>query len=262
MRVFNLVPKTIVLGMLACASLGTASAQVVAELYADGFTNPVLVTAPEGDERLFVVEQRGVVWIVDGASATLPTPFLNIDPLVTSGGERGLLGMAFHPDYETNGQFFVHYSSAETGKIGDTVLARYTVSGGNPDVANPGSASIFLEVDQPFSNHNGGMIAFRPGDSGNYLYMALGDGGSAGDPQNNAQNIENVLGKILRIDVDAGAPAAAPASNPYVGIAGHDLIWSYGLRNPWRFSFDRLTGDMYIGDVGQNSVEEIDFAAS
>ncbi len=246
--------------IVSAAAAGTLAVELDTEVLAAGLTSPVFVTSPPGDtNRLFVVQQAGVVRIIELSSNTvLATPFLNIDPLVTSGGERGLLGLAFHPNYATNGFFFVHYSSAESGKVGDTVLARYQVSG-NPNVANAASAQIFLEVVQDFANHNGGTIAFKPDDPNNYLYLALGDGGSGGDPSNRAQDLTSRLGKILRIDVELGAPAAAPASNPFVGQPGDDLIWAYGLRNPWRLSFDRQTGDMYIGDVGQNSIEEIDF---
>ena len=170
--------------------------------------------------------------------------------------ERGLLGLAFHPNYATNGFFYVDYTRALDGA---TVIARYSVSA-NPDLANPASASVLLTIAQPFSNHNGGQLAFGPLDG--YLYVGMGDGGDAGDPQNNAQNINSLLGKLLRLDVDHGVPYSNPPDNPYVGIAGADQIWAIGLRNPWRFSFDRQTGDLYIGDVGQGLWEEIDFQAA
>jgi hypothetical protein len=182
----------------------------------------------------------------------LSPPFLDITSLVSSGGERGLLGAAFHPNYVGNGFFYVSYTDA----AGDSVIARYSVSL-DPNRADPTSGVILLTIPQPFSNHNGGQLHFGPDG---YLYIGIGDGGSGGDPQNNGQDLGTLLGKILRIDVDSGFPFAVPADNPFVGVGGaREEIWSYGLRNPWRFSFDRLTGDMFIGDVGQNSWEEVDF---
>ena len=237
-----------------------AFAGLEAEIFATGFTNPIFVTSPPGDPRLFVVEQRGTIQIIENGM-TLGTPFLDIQDIVAAGGERGLLGLAFHPDYASNGFFYVHYSNERVGSEGDTVVSRFSVSG-NPNVADDLSELILIEEDQPFANHNGGMIAFRPGDTNHFLYIALGDGGSAGDPDNRAQNLDLRLGKMLRIDVDQELAETPAAGNPFIGVAGNDFIWSYGLRNPWRFSFDRLTGDMYIGDVGQNAVEEIDFEAA
>jgi hypothetical protein len=187
----------------------------------------------------------------------LSPPFLDISSLVSSGGERGLLGVAFHPDYAHNGLFYVNY----TNIAGDTVVARYSVSA-DPDLADPGSASILLTISQPFSNHNGGQLQFGPDG---YLYIGVGDGGSGGDPGNRAQDLGLLLGKILRIDVDVDKNAAdlyyIPLDNPFVGPGDGalDEIWAWGLRNPWRFSFDRLTGDLFIADVGQNSWEEVDF---
>lgn len=233
-----------------------ASAQLSTEMVASGLSSPIFVTTPPGQTQpLFVVEQSGFIEIIrDGMM--LPNPFLDIVDLVTAGGERGLLGMAFHPEYATNGFFFIYY----TGDAGQSVLARYTVST-DPDLADPESGVIFFTTPQPFSNHNGGMLSFRPGDANN-LYLSLGDGGAEGI-ENMAQNLTSPLGKILRIDVDQGAPAAPPTvnPNPFDDGAGtnEDLIWVYGLRNPWRFSFDRDTGDMFIGDVGESSMEEIDF---
>ncbi|OFV98767.1 MAG: hypothetical protein A3H28_01320 [Acidobacteria bacterium RIFCSPLOWO2_02_FULL_61_28] len=184
----------------------------------------------------------------------LPTPFLDIQDRVRSGGELGLLGLAFHPRYPANGRFFLNYT--RNGPEGlETVIAEYAVSSANPNLANRNSERILLRFAQPFTNHNGGMLAF--GQDG-FLYIGTGDGGSAGDPMRNGQNVETLLGKILRMDVDSGEPYASPPDNPFVGRAGRDEIWAYGLRNPWRFSFDRLTGRLIAGDVGQNRREEID----
>ena len=217
-----------------------------------GLSSPVGIThAGDGSGRLFIVLQGGRIVIFDGVQLLSP-PFLDISSLVSSGGERGLLGLAFHPDYSHNGLFYVNY----TNTAGNTVIARYSVSG-DPNLANPASASILLTITQPFSNHNGGQLQFGPDG---YLYIGVGDGGSGGDPQNNGQNLLTLLGKILRIDVDHGAPYEIPPDNPFVGNPDAlEEIWAWGLRNPWRFSFDRLTGDMFIGDVGQNSWEEVDF---
>jgi glucose/arabinose dehydrogenase len=180
-----------------------------------------------------------------------PTPFLDIHTRVSCCGERGLLSLAVHPDYASNGQFFVDYT--DTG--GNTVVSRFRVSA-NPDVADPDSEQVILRQAQPFPNHNGGLVRFGPDG---YLYIGFGDGGSAGDPQGNAQNRLTWLGKLLRVDVDGGAPYAIPPDNPFAGTAGAlGEIWALGLRNPWRFSLDRATGDLYIGDVGENLHEEID----
>jgi glucose/arabinose dehydrogenase len=219
------------------------------EFVADGFTNPVDVQAPPGDPRLFVVEQNGFIRIlVDGD--VLPDPFLDLSGGISTGGERGLLGLAFHPDYANNGLFFVNY----TDTVGDTHIAEFRTSD-DPDVADPGESPIFF-ASQPFSNHNGGALAFGPDG---YLYLGLGDGGSGCDPDGRGQSLTSPLGKILRLDVDSASPYAIPPTNPFVGI-GSALgeIWAYGLRNPWRISFDRQTGDLYIADVGQNEWEEID----
>ncbi len=239
------------------ATAGSASVALDTRRIATGFSRPVYATAPPGDtERLFVVEQRGLIRILDLATGTInPTPFLNIDSIVGGGtfgqDERGLLGLAFHPDYDTNGWFFVYFFTNGSA----TEVRRFTVSA-DPDVADAGSGTTVLTIGQPFSNHNGGTIAFSPIDG--YLYIGTGDGGSAGDPGNNAQNLNSRLGKMLRIDVDS-LPFTVPADNPLVGIAGDDLIWSHGLRNPYRWAFDRLTGDLVIGDVGQNAFEELNF---
>jgi len=212
--------------------------------------------APSDDDRLFVVEQVGRIRLLDLSNDTfLRTPFLDLTDDVNYGGERGLLGLAFHPNYATNGEFFVHYSRDGDG---DTTVSRFRVSEADPNVANATSEEVLLRVNQPFGNHNGGQIAFSPVDG--YLYIALGDGGSGGDPDNYGQNPRSLLGKMLRIDVDSGSPYAVPADNPFVDDPNtRDEIWALGLRNPWRFSFDSLSGDMYIADVGQNKFEEIDY---
>ena len=219
------------------------------ELVTDAVASPVYVTSPPGDaSRLFILEKAGRVRVVrDGV--LLDDPFLDIADATSDAGERGLLGMAFHPDYADNGFVFVHHTDLD----GDTRLLRYTAS--SEEEADPASATVLLQVTQPFSNHNGGQIAFGPDGM---LYVGLGDGGSGGDPQGNGQDPSTLLGTLLRIDVDGGAPYAVPADNPFVSDPdGADEVWVYGLRNPWRFSFDALTGDLWIGDVGQNRVEEI-----
>ena len=217
---------------------------------AQGLASPVDLQAAPGDtSRVFIVEKPGRIRIFRGG-VVLSRPFLDISALVSTGNEQGLLGLAFHPNYANNGLFYVDY----TNTAGDTRVAAYHVSS-DPDSANPAGA-IILSVTQPFDNHNGGQIAFGPDG---YLYVALGDGGSGGDPQGNGQSLSTLLGKILRIDVNGVAPYAVPPTNPFVGQAGaRPEIWSYGLRNPWRFSFDKATGAMWIGDVGQNEWEEID----
>ncbi|NWG18627.1 MAG: PQQ-dependent sugar dehydrogenase [Chloroflexi bacterium] len=220
---------------------------------AGGFNRPVLVThAGDASGRLFIVEQYGRIWIyADGA--LLPQPFLDVaDRLSTRGNEQGLLGLAFHPDYAANGLFFINY----TDRDGATAVVRYSVSADDPNRADPASAAIILQIAQPYRNHNGGHIAFGPDG---YLYIGMGDGGSAGDPQGSGQNPAALLGKMLRIDINAD-PYAIPADNPFVNAADYaPEIWAMGLRNPWRFSFDRASGDLYIGDVGQNAVEEVNF---
>ena len=223
-------------------------------LVAEGFDNPVYVThAGDGSGRLFVVEQSGQIRIIQ-EGAILPDSFLDLTGIaVDNAFERGLLGLAFHPRYAENGQFFVNYTDSN----GDTAVVRYTVSAGDPNRADPQSAQIVLQVEQPYPNHNGGDIAFGPDG---YLYIGMGDGGSAGDPQGNGQSLTTLLGKMLRLDVDGGEPYAIPPDNPFAGRStARPEIWAYGLRNPWRFSFDRATGDLYIADVGQNAYEEVNF---
>ncbi|HEV2755146.1 MAG TPA: PQQ-dependent sugar dehydrogenase [Actinomycetota bacterium] len=215
---------------------------------ASGFSSPLGVTgAGDGRRWLYVVEQDG--WIVlfrDGRTTT----FLDVSDRTEGGGEQGLLGLAFHPDYESNGRLFVNYTDLQ----GDTVIAEYRRSGRSYARARKGSEQVLLRVDQPFANHNGGGLAFGPDGM---LYVALGDGGSAGDPQGNGQRRDTLLGKVLRIDV-SGSPYEVPEDNPFAGRPdARGEIWDYGLRNPWRISFDRATGDLWIGDVGQGQWEEI-----
>ncbi len=219
-----------------------------------GFSRPVqIVHAGDGSGRLFLVEQAGRIRILRDGTLSV-APFLDISSRVSCCGERGLLGLAFPPHYDAKGRFYVNY----TDTAGNTVIARYRV-GENPDVADPASEQIVLYVKQPYDNHNGGQLAFGPRDG--YLYIGMGDGGSAGDPQNRAQNPGELLGKLLRIDVESGiAPYEIPASNPFTQTIGYQPeIWALGLRNPWRFSFDRQTGDLYIGDVGQGAYEEVNY---
>ena len=227
---------------------------LAADVVVDGLVRPVYAGhAGDGSGRLFVIEKQGRIRIVaDGQLA--PQPFLDIAAIIDSGpNERGLLGLAFHPNYASNGRFFVNY----TDLGGDTVVAEYRVAD-DPDRADPASAQVLLTQEQPYRNHNGGMLAFGPDGM---LYVALGDGGSAGDPQGRGQRLDTLLGKLIRLDVSAPGVYRVPPDNPFVGESiARDEIWAYGLRNPWRFSFDRANGDLYIADVGQNSFEEIDFA--
>ena len=211
-----------------------------------------LTAAPGQPGRLYVVQQRGIVRIIDHGRL-LPRPFLDVSGLTSSGGERGLLGLAFHPDYASNGRLYVNY----TNSAGDTRVVEYTRASTNR--VDPGSARTLLGIAQPFSNHNGGDIAFGPDGM---LYIGTGDGGSGGDPQDNAQNTDSLLGKLLRIDVDrrsGGREYGIPSGNPFASAGGRPEIYSYGLRNPWRFSFDRTRGDLWIGDVGQGDIEEVDY---
>lgn len=238
-----------VLLVLLCPILLFAQ-DVSLQSFATGFSRPVDIKHAN-DSRLFIVEQDGVIKIVSAGGITNPTAFLDIDARVRStGNEQGLLGLAFDPNYATNNRFYVNYIN----NSGNTVIARFTTSS-NPDVADVNSEEILLTVNQPYTNHNGGSLAF--GNDG-YLYIALGDGGSGGDPDNYAQNLQSHLGKILRIDVSGATGYTVPTTNPFVGNpAGLDEIWSYGLRNPWKISFDSDNGELWIGDVGQNNKEEI-----
>ena len=228
---------------------------------ASGLIGPIGVTnAGDGSGRLFVVQQRGQIRVVNPDGSLRQAPFVDLSARIRAGGEQGLLGLAFHPNFAANGRLFVDYTRAGDGA---TVISELTAVAGH-DSAAPASERVLLVISQPYANHNGGQIAFGPDG---YLYIGMGDGGSEGDPQGNGQSRHTLLAKILRIDVN-GTPAPGkaygiPASNPYAagGIspgAGLPEIWAYGLRNPWRFSFDRGTGDLYIGDVGQNAWEEID----
>lgn len=224
---------------------------------AEDLDRPLFLTGPTGvSGQLYIVEQGGQILLYSGGEV-LAEPFLDLSGTVgSSSGELGLLGMALHPDYLLNGFFYVHYTNGD----GNSTFARYRRSLLNTNEADPGSASVLLTVEQPQSNHKGGMLAFGPDG---YLYIALGDGGGANDPDNNAQSLDTLLGKILRIDVDGDAPYAIPEDNPFVNTDGaRPEIWAYGLRNPWRFSFDRQSGDLWIGDVGQNAFEEINFQDS
>lgn len=250
-----LVTSLCIIVLAACVRRAEANTPPIPEgLALEAFVSdlalPVFMTAVPGDnEKLYVVEKVGRVRLVQGG-ALQEQSVLDIENLVSTSNEQGLLGLALHPDYQNNGYIFVYY----TDEAGDTQVVRYQVSN---DVADPNSAKPILSVDQPHSNHNGGMIAFGPDG---YLYIGLGDGGSANDPKNRAQNLTLHLGKILRIDIDNGDPYAIPEDNPFVGQT--DVlpeIWTYGWRNPWRFSFDRETGDMWVGDVGQNEYEEVSF---
>ncbi len=212
---------------------------------ASGLSRPVdIQPANDGTGRLFIIEKYGTIRILENGQL-LDEPFLNIDDRVDdSGNEMGLLGFAFHPDYEQNGYFYVNY----TGDGGNTRISRFRASG---NTADPNSEKILLTIDQPYQNHNGGAVAFGPDG---YLYLGLGDGGLAGDPHKNGQNTEALLGKILRIDVNNGDPYVIPSDNPF----GNE-VWAYGLRNPWRISFDKASGDLWIGDVGQGEWEEVDY---
>ena len=239
-------------GVAAAPTATTIALQKVVDL-----AQPVLaIGAGDGSNRLFIVQKGGRIRIVKNGNL-LPTPFLDISSLVSQGSEQGLLGLAFSPAFKTNRRFYVNY----TNRAGDTIVREYRARAGNPDVADPASARHVLTVDQPYANHNGGMLAF--GKDG-FLYIGMGDGGSGGDPGNRAQNRDQLLGKLLRINVNGFTRTRGyliPSGNPYVGRAGRDEVWQIGLRNPWRFSFDKATGALWIGDVGQERYEEVDRVA-
>ena len=248
-------------GVGAAATIAV-SAGPAAEVVATGLSGALFVTAPPGDTaRIFVVRRGGTIQIIENGTL-LSTPFLDVSTLIVSGGEQGLLGMAFHPDYAVNGYFYVDYTDLagedSTDQAGDTRLVRYQVSA-DPNVADPASALELLFVNQPFDNHNGGHLEFG---SDGMLYFGLGDGGGVGDPNGEGQDSTTLFGSILRLDVDGGAPYAIPPDNPFAGHpTARPEIWAYGLRNPWRFSIDPATNDLYIADVGQDSLEEIDIRA-
>lgn len=243
-------------GFLGAGLLQAQPSNLTLQQFATNFDDPVDITHA-GDERIFVLEKGGKIQIMDQQGSHNLPPFLDISSIVNDGAsERGLLGLAFHPNYKENGYFYVNYNASN----GATIVARYSVSAADPNVADPNSQQILMTISQPYSNHNGGCIKFG---SDGYLYIGMGDGGSGGDPGNRSQDGAELLGKMLRIDVDNGSPYGIPADNPYVGNANvEDEIWAIGLRNPWRFSFDRTTGDLWIGDVGQNAWEEIDYWAA
>ncbi len=257
--------KKVTLCILICLIyLKTNSQTIDISSFATGLSKPVNIKHA-GDERLFVVEQDGFIQIVNSDGSLNSSPFLDITSRVINiggiGDERGFLGLAFHPNYNTNGFFYVNYINTS----GNTVISRFQVSNSDPNIADENSELILLTIDQPYSNHNGGDMAFGPDG---YLYISSGDGGSSGDPQNNAQNLNSLLGKILRIDVNnasGGNNYGIPNDNPFFNDGDTDTldeIWAYGLRNPWKFSFDRQTGDIWIGDVGQGEYEEINMISS
>ena len=249
--------KNLLYTLLFTVTLYTYAQEVNLELFKNGFTSPVDIQNA-GDDRLFIVEQAGIIKILNPDATINPEPFLNITSLISSGGERGLLGLAFHPDYSNNGYFFVNY----TNTTGDTQVARYTVDANDSNIADPNTAVLIIDADQPYSNHNGGCIQF--GADG-FLYIGLGDGGSGGDPENRSQNLQTLLGKILRIDINNTNGANnydIPSDNPFVGDSNAlDEIWAYGVRNPWRFSFDSESDELWIADVGQGDIEEINRVA-
>lgn len=247
---------------LECSSVHAGGTPLTTVRIATGLQRPVGLTAPAGDaERIFVIEKRGRVRIIQNG-VLLPTPFMDIDAQVGGGNsnndERGLLGLAFHPNYFENGFFYVNHTNLSN----NTTISRYTVSDDDPNVFNAASRKILMIINQPEGNHNGGWIAFSPNDG--FLYIAMGDGGGANDQHpfpGNGQNLNNCLGAMLRIDVDGGNPYAIPPDNPFVDGPGGacDEIWAYGLRNPWRNSFDPANGDLYIADVGQGAREEVNY---
>ncbi|HKP33505.1 MAG TPA: PQQ-dependent sugar dehydrogenase [Sphingomicrobium sp.] len=243
------------------ADISPSAGQIVATAVATGFNAPVFATSAPGDpNRLYVVEKDLGRIVLLNPSTGDRSIFLSIPTnQLSTGGEQGLLSVAFHPDYQTNGRFYVNFVNAN----GDVEVRSYTRSAGNPDVANPTGTTVITVPHPGQTNHNGGTVVFGPDG---YLYVSIGDGGGGGDPGENAQNVNSLLGKILRLDVNGdafpGDPArnyAIPSDNPFVGLPGADEIWAYGLRNPWRMSFDSATGNLYIGDVGQSAREEIDF---
>lgn len=261
-RVLTVRAAAWLLGLIPTAACGsdsgtgfgppTGTVPVALQQVAAGLNFPLYLTAPPGDTtRLFIAEKGGAIRIVKHGTLE-PTPFLDLNGKVSTGPEQGLLGVAFDPAYATNGRFFVHYTDVN----GNTTISLFQVATTNPDSANPASERIILTAEQPFPNHNGGQIAFGPDGM---LYIGLGDGGSEGDPSGRGQSLTDLLGDILRVDVSSGAGYTVPPDNPFVGRTdARPELWSVGLRNPWRFSFDAATGDLYIGDVGQDAWEEVD----
>lgn len=257
--------RTLQMMLIGSAAVVLATTGVKAQIgtvqIADGLANPLYVTAPPGDaDRLFIVERGGAIKILNrNTGAVNPTPFLSMDSsTIVSGGEQGLLGLAFHPDYAANGRFYVNYTRAGDGA---TVIREYQRL--TADQADPTGFSQVISYAQPAANHNGGWLGFGPDG---YLYVSSGDGGGSNDPSNNAQNTASLLGKILRLDVngddfggDATRNYAIPSNNPFATSGGAPEVWAYGLRNPWRASFDRQGGDFWIGDVGQGAREELNF---
>ncbi|MDN4013036.1 PQQ-dependent sugar dehydrogenase [Chryseobacterium gambrini] len=231
------------------SSLILNAQSITLEEFATGFTAPVEI-AHANDSRMFVVQQNGIIKILQSDGTVNSANFLNISSKITYGGERGLLGLAFHPQYPSNGYFFVYYNDTS----GNITVARYTRSSTDPDVADPASEKIILNLPKPFDNHNGGSIHFAPDG---YLWIVTGDGGSGGDPNNNAQNKNSLLGKLLRLDINSTGAYNIPTGNPFVGIDGADEVWAYGLRNAWKFNFDTVSGNVMIADVGQGQIEEI-----
>jgi glucose/arabinose dehydrogenase len=229
--------------------------EVTVEPFAEVPGGPLAIAAPaDGSGRLFIASQAGQIWSVDADGNVAPNPMVDLSSRLRSGGEQGLLGLALHPEFPSDPRAFVNY----TDENGDTIIASIALDPANPERFDPGTHRQLLSIDQPYANHNGGATVFGPDG---YLYLALGDGGAGGDPHDNGQRLDTLLGKILRIDVDAdGRDYAIPSDNPFADAEGMDEIWHYGLRNPWRMSFDRDTGDLWIGDVGQGAWEEVDVA--
>lgn len=251
--------RRIIGGLVASALLllpRPSAAELQLSPVVSGLSSPLFVgNAGDGSQRLFILEQAGIIKVLPLGSTT-PTVFLDIRSKVTGGGERGLLGLAFHPTYSTNRRFFVFYTRVADGAL---TIAEYTTFSGTPNAADPNSERVFLTIAHPAGNHNGGMMAFGPDG---FLYIGVGDGGGSNDQDNNAQNIDRLLGKILRIDIDHPESDqklyTSPSSNPFANGAGADEIFAYGFRNPWRFSFDRQTNQQWVGDVGQGAREEVD----
>jgi len=243
----EVAPREVLLSE-ASAKTPSRDVRLAVEQVGPGFDSPMFVTAPSNDPRLFIVEQPGTIRIIENGRV-LDRSFLDIESKVRAGGEQGLLSVAFHPQYRSNGFLFVNY----TDKNGDTRIERYTVST-DRNLADPKSAKLILSIDQRYSNHQGGLNLFGPDGM---LYIGMGDGGSQGDPHGNGQNRNVLLGKLLRINVDRADPYLVPSANPYVKGGGRGEIWALGLRNPWRFAFDRFSGLLYIADVGQDRWEEI-----